>query len=182
MKGNEKQIKKSLFEKLGQLIFRVIAFVFFANIFLSFLSIFYYADTFESSEKTAFSELSYAVQSVSPSGEITTKTFVLQKDIAIDSPDLALNTDLDKESLIFVMGQFEDTDGIEVGEGDFLKYSGTSPKKRLAAKVICKQTNEDLSNALSRLDSSKYDLGSSDSGCAEDGIVCCVIIPIKPTN
>ena len=130
----------------------------------------------------ALTEISTAVETASPSGEVTTKTFVLQKDIAIDSPDLALNTDLDKESFIFVMGQFEDTDGIEVGEGDFLKYSGTSPKKRLAAKVICKQTNEDLSNALSRLDSSKYDLGSSDSGCAEDGIVCCVIIPIKPTN
>jgi len=129
----------------------------------------------------ALTELATAVKNASPSGEETTKTFVLEKDTSIDWSDMANQTDLDKGSFIFTMGQLTDTDGIET-DGTYLRYSGTSPKKRLMAKVICKQTNEDLANALDRLDSSKYDLGDAASGCEEDGIVCCVIIPMKPTK
>jgi hypothetical protein len=129
----------------------------------------------------ALSAISAAVSSASPSGQASAGSFILEKQIEIGVEDLASETDLDRESFIFTMGEFTAADSIDT-DGTYLKYSGSQPKKKISATIICKQTNADLEAALGRIDSSKQDVSLASSGCPNDGIVCCVIIPTKSTK
>lgn len=133
----------------------------------------------------ALTALSGAVDNASPSGQSYSGSFVLQKDLAVRATNLANETDLDKESFIFVPGEFASDPTINVENGDHITYTsstGALPTKKIAAIVICEQTNQDLADAISSMDSSKYDFTNADAGCANDGIVCCVIIPTRPTR
>ena len=129
----------------------------------------------------ALSAISAAVSSASPSGQAAAGSFILEKGLDVAVEDLASETDLDKESFIFTAGEFDpNVDGVET-DGTYLRYSGSQPKKKIAATIICKQTNDDLITALSRV-SDKQDVSLAESGCVNDGIVCCVIIPTKATK
>jgi len=133
----------------------------------------------------ALSALSDAVKSASPSGQAYAGSFVLQKDLAVRVTNLASETDLDPSSFIFVSGEFASDATIEIAdEGKGITYTGSSPKKKIAAMVICEQTSQDMSDALDALSNgtngSKYDLTLN--GECVDGIVCCVIIPTKATK
>ena len=132
----------------------------------------------------ALSALSAAVSSANPSGQANAGSFILEREVGIGVEDLASETDLDRDSFIFTMGEFTDVDSIDVGtDGTYLRYNGSQPKKKISAIVICKQTTEDISAALDRMDP-KYNVSSSSLGsrCANNGIVCCVIIPTKATK
>jgi len=145
----------------------------------------------------ALSAISAAVSSASPSGQANAGSFILEKGLAIGVEDLASETDLDRESFIFTLGEFGVVDGstpdssISIGSdpdvGTYLEYKGSQPKKKISAIVICKQTNEDLMDALGRIEAGgKQDVSnvttSSTPGCPNDGVVCCVIIPTKSTK
>ncbi len=121
--------------------------------------------------------ISNAIKSADPSGESTTQEFFLSKDESIDTSDLASETDLDVGALFFVMGQFKDTDPLEVGDaGEYVKYTGATQRK-MAAKVICKQTAEALSSSLERLGST-YNFSEPPESCA-DSSTCCAIVLLK---
>lgn len=121
--------------------------------------------------------ISNAIKSANPSGESTTSEFVLKKDDSIDTSDLSAKTDIDASALFFVYGQFKNTDPIEIGnEGDYMKYTGATSRK-MAARVICKQTTEALLNSLNRLGSA-YTIQGPPESC-EDSSTCCAIILLK---
>jgi hypothetical protein len=121
--------------------------------------------------------ISTAINSVQPSGEGKTSPFVLNTGTSIAVEDIASKTSMDKGSFIFTMGAFTSEDKIET-DGTYLRYVGAQKEKTIAAMIICKETNQSLLDSLSRLDS-KYDTTSASEGCPEDGLVCCVIIPVK---
>ncbi len=125
----------------------------------------------------ALSAISDAVKSANPSGEQPIGNFVLKKNTAIDQSDMALATDLDAESFIFVMGGLTATD-IDVGDGTYIKYVGTQQKQTFAGIVICKPTPDGMSKALERL---AAPLDGIDVTCSEN-VVCCVVIPTKRTS
>lgn len=146
----------------------------------------------------ALSAISDAVKSANPSGEQPVANFVLKKGVSVDQSDLALATDLDADSFIFVLGAYgvdSGTNEIET-DGTYLKYIGSQQKKKLAAIVVCKPTAAQVGSAVGRITAatatSTYDFTtlSTEDGCVSDattkccpeGLVCCVIIPTKPTS
>ncbi len=132
----------------------------------------------------ALSAISDAVKSANPSGEQPVSNFVLKKGVSVDQSDLALATDLDAESFIFELGAFGSSSEIET-DGTYIKYIGSQQKKKLAALVICKPTQEQVDAAVGRIQSgastSDYELNNYSGKCPE-GLTCCVIIPTKPTS
>lgn len=126
----------------------------------------------------ALDALSDAVKSANPSGEQPVPNFVLKKGTAVDQSDLALATDLDASSFVFVASDAFSAEEIQVGsEGDYIKYVGSQQKKTIAALVICKPTQEQIDLALDRLSSDSISLEGSPT--CPTGLVCCVIIPKK---
>jgi Na+-transporting methylmalonyl-CoA/oxaloacetate decarboxylase gamma subunit len=151
---------------------------------------------------TAYSDaktvIANAVKTASPSGEATTQDFVLKKTEGVDVSDLAVKTDLDEKSMFFAYGIFGANDGLQIGNdsadsadsltiaGTYLKYTGATQKK-LAAKVICKQTSASLSTALSRLNqgTETYNFPSAsdtDNGLCEGAQPCCAIVLIRSSK
>ena len=89
---------------------------------------------------------------------------------------------MSKDSFIFVQGSFAENE-VGTGDGTYLKYYGPLSELEMGAVVICKQSNDQLFDALERFsdsaDTKDYDLSLAYNGCPVDGIVCCVIIPLK---
>jgi hypothetical protein len=129
---------------------------------------------------SASTAISFAVKSANPSGEFNTGCFILIKDDSLEVKDLALETDLDKESFIFTMGEFTKADGIET-DGNYLKSVNSKNQTKISAIVVCKPTNANLVEYISSR-YSNYDTSLAENGCANDGIACCVIIPTKATS
>ena len=127
-------------------------------------------------ETSALTVLSDAVNSASPSGQVNTGSFILEKGIAIGVEDLASETDLGEEAFIFTMGEFTLADGVQT-DGTYLSYDGSSSELMMNSLVICKPNNIELKEDLNGLDS-KYDVSLAYNGCSLVGI-CCAIIPSK---
>ena len=124
-------------------------------------------------------EISNAIKTASPSGETTTSDFTLQKDQSVDNTDIAVKANLDKESIFFAVGLLGSDQSIMVDSSNgasYVKYTGTLSKK-IAARVICKQTAAGLTDALARL-GSEYQLGDA-SFCGE-ATPCCAVVLIRP--
>lgn len=126
--------------------------------------------------------MSNALKTASPSGEALVGAFVLSKDESVDASDLSIKTDLDERSIYFALGQFDESDGVEVGDGSYVMYKGLTERK-MTAKAVCKQTAGALSLALERLNegSTTYDTGDPESHC-EDVQPCCAIVLTRPSN
>ena len=122
-----------------------------------------------------------ALKTASPSGEATIQDYVLNKDDSVDTADLSTKTDLDSKSIFFTMGQFSDSDGIAVGDGTYVKYTGLTQKK-MSGKVICKQTTDALDAALGRLNegNTNYEIGSGASSYCDQVQPCCAIVLTRP--
>jgi len=122
-----------------------------------------------------------AVKTAAPSGPATSQEFVIKKDEPITTSDLAVKTELDEKSMFFNYGQFDETrDSMSIGaEGDSLVYTGSTQKK-LAAKVICAQTADDLVKKFALLEASTtpYTLDDPTARC-EKVQPCCGIILIR---
>jgi hypothetical protein len=125
-----------------------------------------------------------AVKTAAPSGPATSQNFALRKDEPITTSDLAVTTELDAKSMFFNYGQFDESkDSLAIGsDGDSVVYTGAT-QKRLAAKILCAQTAEDLVKKFDLLSSSsaQYKLDDPTSKC-EQMQPCCGIILIRPVQ
>jgi hypothetical protein len=128
------------------------------------------------------------IKGVSPSGDQTTGVFEL-KNNGIDSSDLVDKTGLSKESMFFAKGQYGNNTSVVLADdmGGF-RYTGTN-SFRAQARIICKQTGQNLDEYLSNYlaNDAKYQNDSSLGGgvgeqYCQSSEPCCIIILERTTK
>lgn len=141
------------------------------------------------SSQDAKTVMANAISSVSPSGTTTTSEFTLKRNEEIASEDLIEKTGLDAQSMFFAKGQFGENSAVIVEavpeDGSFIRYTGSIDLKA-RAKVVCKQTYDQVDTALTRYSSgtsgTAYTFDTTAEEYCGDYQPCCVIILERPTR
>jgi len=131
--------------------------------------------------KDAKTVLMNGISSATPSGTVTTEAFAFKQNDLIETVDLLEQTGLDAKSIFFASGQFgagsSPNSSIEIGSnGTYVKYSGVN-KLNAQAKVMCKQTAEQLDSSIAvAFSNSTYKVESNAVDACGDFMPCCVIV------
>jgi hypothetical protein len=125
--------------------------------------------------------ISNGISAISPSGTTTTQNFVIRKMERVDIVDFVTRTGLDSENMFFVKGKLCGNDFLDVGNGAYVEYTGSTDLKA-RAKVVCKQTAELLNTSLDTYRDAEYDISVDPMSYCNDAQPCCAIILEKPTS
>ncbi len=120
-----------------------------------------------------------SIRAASPSGLSTTQNFCLTKGEVIESSDYSEKTGLDSQSIYFDDGALRGREDLVVEyspANSLVRYVGET-KLCVHAKVVCKQTADELDNVLaSKSDYNKYEFEISAKEYCDEAMPCCAIV------
>lgn len=128
--------------------------------------------------------ISTTLKTIGRSGSGLTDTFQIKSNTTLLASNFNDKTALDAQSIMFFSGQFKSNSLLTVDKTSngvsYVTWKGAQPLNA-RAQVICGATAQEASDAISILDSSKYDYSSSDlmSYCG-DAQPCCAVVLDKP--